>query len=101
MTRRAAEIYGANYVDEEPVEIDRLSQELYPGLFNSNRRRLRKLQALALPLDEVAYVDVDVILFRDFTPALRPAGGRQDANSSSPRRASNMSTTTVAAPIRS
>jgi hypothetical protein len=68
MTRRAADIYGATYVDEEPVEIDKLSHELYPGFFNSNRRRLRKLQALALPLDEVAYVDVDVILFRDFTP---------------------------------
>lgn len=37
-------------------------------MFNNNRRRLRKLQALALDLDEVAYVDVDVILFRDFTP---------------------------------
>ena len=35
MTRRAAEIYGATYVDEEPVEIDRLSQELYPGIFNT------------------------------------------------------------------
>ncbi len=69
MTRRAAEIYGATFVEEEPVEIDRLSHELYPGLFNNNRRRLRKLQALALPLDEVAYVDVDVLLFRDFTPA--------------------------------
>jgi hypothetical protein len=69
MTRRAAELYGATFIDEEPVEIDRLSQELYPGIFNSNRRRLRKLQALALPLDEVAYVDVDVVLFRDFTPA--------------------------------
>ena len=68
MTRRAADIYGATYVGEEPREIDKLSLELYPGIFNSNRRRLRKLQALALPLDEVAYVDVDVILFRDFTP---------------------------------
>ncbi|QGM95125.1 hypothetical protein F7D13_14420 [Methylocystis rosea] len=68
MTRRAAEIYGAHYVGEEPTEIDKLSHELYPGIFNTNRRRLRKLQALALPLDEVAYVDVDVILFRDFTP---------------------------------
>lgn len=68
MTRRAADIYGATYIGEEPREIDRLSQELYPGIFNANRRRLRKLQALALPLDEVAYVDVDVILFRDFTP---------------------------------
>lgn len=68
MTRRAADIYGAHYVGEEPREIDKLSHELYPGVFNANRRRLRKLQALALPLDEVAYVDVDVILFRDFTP---------------------------------
>lgn len=67
-TRRAAEIYGATFVEEEPKEIDKLSHELYPGLFNNNRRRLRKLQALALPLDEVVYVDVDVILFRDFTP---------------------------------
>ncbi len=67
LTRRAADLYGAIYVEEEPVEIDRLSHELYPGIFNSNRRRLRKLQALALPLDEVAYVDVDVILFRDFS----------------------------------
>ncbi len=66
-TRRVAEIYGAHFVDEEPTEIDRLANELYPGIFNNNRRRLRKLQALALPLDEVAYVDVDVILFQDFT----------------------------------
>ncbi len=66
-TRRAAEIYGAHFVEEEPTEIDRLANELYPGIFNNNRRRLRKLQALALPLDEVAYVDVDVILFQDFT----------------------------------
>jgi len=68
MTRRAADIYGATFVEEEPTEIDKLSHELYPGIFNSNRRRLRKLQALALALDEVAYVDVDVVLFRDFTP---------------------------------
>ena len=68
LTRRAAKIYGATFVEDEPTEIDKLSHELYPGIFNSNRRRLRKLQALALPLDEVAYVDVDVILFRDFTP---------------------------------
>lgn len=67
-TRRAAEIYGATFIEDEPREIDKLSHELYPGMFNNNRRRLRKLQALALDLDEVAYVDVDVILFRDFTP---------------------------------
>jgi hypothetical protein len=67
-TRRAAEIYGATLVEEEPLEIDRLSRELYPGIFNAHRRRLRKLQALTLPLDEVVYVDVDVILFRDLSP---------------------------------
>ncbi|HXY59267.1 MAG TPA: hypothetical protein VEH76_11875 [Methylocystis sp.] len=67
MTRRAAKIYGAHFMEEEPTEIDRLAKELYPGIFNTNRRRLRKLQALALPFDEIAYVDVDVILFRDFS----------------------------------
>ncbi len=74
-TRRAAELYGAHFIEEVPEAIDRLAAELYPGPFNGNRRRLRKLQALALPLDEVAYVDVDVVLFRDFSPIfgrLRP-----------------------------
>ena len=77
-TRRAAQVYGAHFIEEEPVEIDRLAAELYPGIFNSNRRRLRKLQALALDLDEVAYVDVDVILFRDFAPIF----GRLEAGKS-------------------
>ena len=77
-TRRATEVYGAHFIEEEPVEIDRLAKELYPGIFNSNRRRLRKLQALSLDLDEVAYVDVDVILFRDFTPIF----GRLEAGKS-------------------
>lgn len=78
LTRRAADVYGATFVDEEPVEIDRLSHELYPGPFNTHRRRLRKLQALALPLDEVAYIDVDVVLFRDFSPIF----GRLEAGKS-------------------
>jgi hypothetical protein len=68
LTRRAADAYGAHFVEETPDEIDRLALELYPGFFNSHRRRLRKLHALALPLDEVAYVDVDVVLFRDLAP---------------------------------
>jgi hypothetical protein len=42
-----------------------LARRLYP-FFPQHRRRLRKLQALALPLDQVIYVDVDTILFRDF-----------------------------------
>lgn len=67
-TRRAAEIYGATFVEQEPIEIDKLSHELYPGFLNTHRRRLRKLQALTLPLDEVIYVDVDVIVFRDLSP---------------------------------
>ena len=84
-SRRAAEIYGATFIEEEPVEIDRLSHELYPGIFNTNRRRLRKLQALALPLDEVVYVDVDVIVFRDFRPLFgRLEAGKQEFIVASP-----------------
>jgi hypothetical protein len=84
-TRRAAEIFGAHLVEDEPTEIDRLAQELYPGIFNTHRRRLRKLQALALDLDEVAYVDVDVILFRDFTPIFgRLASGETEFIVASP-----------------
>jgi hypothetical protein len=85
MTRRAADLYGASFVEDEPVEIDRLANELYPGPFNTHRRRLRKLQALALPLDEVAYVDVDVLLFRDFTPVFgRLEAGRTEFIVASP-----------------
>ena len=67
LTRRAAEAYGVTVVDTEPKAIDRLAADLYP-LFPGYRRRLRKLAALALPLDEVIYIDVDVVLFRDFAP---------------------------------
>jgi hypothetical protein len=68
VTRRAASAYGITIVEDQPTEIDRLAADLYP-LFPGHRRRLRKLQALSLPLDEVIYVDVDVILFRDLRPA--------------------------------
>jgi hypothetical protein len=64
-TRRAAERYGAIWVEDEMTELDALARRLYP-FFPQHRRRLRKLQALALPLDQVIYVDVDTILFRDF-----------------------------------
>jgi hypothetical protein len=66
-TKRAAARYGAILVEDEMVEIDALARRLYP-LFPHHRRRLRKLQALALPLDRVAYLDVDTILFRDLRP---------------------------------
>lgn len=67
LTRRAAKAYGVTIVEEEPKAIDRLAADLYP-LFPGYRRRLRKLCALALPLDEVIYIDVDIVLFRDMAP---------------------------------
>ncbi|MDE2577440.1 MAG: hypothetical protein KGL46_01420 [Hyphomicrobiales bacterium] len=67
ITRRAADAYGVTMVESVSPEIDRLAADLYP-LFPGYRRRLRKLQSLALPLDEVVYIDVDVVLFRDFAP---------------------------------
>ena len=65
LTRRAAEFYGARLVDSDMAAIDALARRLYP-LFPHHRRRLRKLRALALPLDEVIYLDADTLLFRDF-----------------------------------
>ena len=65
-TRRAADVYGIEVVDIDSAELDALARRLYP--FNpGHRRRLRKLLALALPLDEVIYLDVDTILLQDFS----------------------------------
>lgn len=65
-TRRAADLYGIEVVDVDNAELDELAKRLYP--FNpGHRRRLRKLLALALPLDEVVYLDVDIILFQNFS----------------------------------
>jgi len=64
LTRRAAEIYGVHLATEDSSELDALASRLYP-LFPGHRRRLRKFLSLALPLDEVLYIDVDTILFRD------------------------------------
>jgi hypothetical protein len=76
-TRRAAEIYGAHFVEPDSAELDALAKRLYP-LFPAHRRRLRKFLSLALPLDEVIYLDADVILFRDF----RAMFGRLEAGKS-------------------
>ena len=67
LTRKAAKAYGVTMVEQVDKRIDRLAADLYP-LFPGHRRRLRKLQSLALPLDEVIYIDVDIVLFRDFEP---------------------------------
>ena len=66
LTRRAADAYGANFVTDDVGSLDRLAAELYP--LSGKRQRLRKLHALALPLDEVIYIDVDIVLFRDMNP---------------------------------
>jgi hypothetical protein len=64
LTRRAADVYGAHFVTDDSRDLDALARRLYP-FFPKHRRRLRKFLSLALPLDEVLYVDVDTILFRD------------------------------------
>lgn len=68
-TRRAAEVFGVEIVSLDSAELDALAKRLYP-LNPGHRRRLRKLLALALPLDEVIYLDVDTILLRDFSDVL-------------------------------
>jgi hypothetical protein len=68
-TRKAAEVFGVEVVSLDSAELDALAKRLYP--FNpGHRRRLRKLLALALPLDEVIYLDVDTIMLRDFSDVL-------------------------------
>jgi hypothetical protein len=66
-TRRAADAYGAHFVENDMARIDALAKRLYP-FFAHHRRRLRKLQALMLPCDRVIYMDVDTILFRSLAP---------------------------------
>ena len=65
LTRRAADIYGVHFVEPDSADLDAMAKRLYP-MFPGYRRRLRKFLSLALPLDEVIYLDVDIILFRDF-----------------------------------
>src|SRR5262249_28408510 len=78
LTRRACEIYGVNFVEPDSAELDTLAKRLYP-LFPAHRRRLRKFLSLALPLDEVIYLDADTILFRDFTSIFgRLEAGKRD-----------------------
>jgi hypothetical protein len=67
LTRRAADVYGAIWVEDDMRQLDELAKRLYP-LSPYRRRRLRKLQTLALPLERVVYIDVDTLLFRDVRP---------------------------------
>src|ERR1700730_14199793 len=50
LTRRAAEMYGTNFVEPDSAELDDLAKRLYP-MFPAHRRRVRKFLSLALPLD--------------------------------------------------
>jgi hypothetical protein len=78
VTRRAADVYGATWVEDDMRELDELAKRLYP-LSPYRRRRLRKLQSLALPLDRVVYIDVDTLLFRDVRPLFeRLSAGEND-----------------------
>ena len=67
-TARAARAYDVTLVTDDLAPIDRLAWHVYPFFFERFRRRLRKFHCLALPLDEVLYIDVDTIALRDFTP---------------------------------
>lgn len=64
LTRRACEAFGATFAEPDNAALDALAKRLYP-LYPKHRRRLRKFLSLALPLDEVLYVDVDIVLLRD------------------------------------
>jgi len=66
LTRQAADVYGARIAEPDSADLDALAKRLYP-LFPGHRRRMRKFLCLALPLDEVVYLDADIILFRDFS----------------------------------
>jgi hypothetical protein len=72
-TRKAAEVYGVEIASLDSTELDALAKRLYP--FNpGHRRRLRKLLALTLSLDEVIYLDVDTIMLRDFSDVFGHVG---------------------------
>ena len=66
LTRRACAVYGATFAEPDNGALDALAKRLYP-LYPKHRRRLRKFLALALALDEVIYVDVDIVLLRDMS----------------------------------
>ncbi len=66
LTRRACEAYGATFAEPDNGALDALAKRLFP-LYPKHRRRLRKFLSLALPLDEVIYVDVDIVLLRDMS----------------------------------
>jgi hypothetical protein len=65
-TRKACDVFGARFVKPDNVALDVLAKRLYPR-YPHHRRRLRKFLSLALPLDEVIYVDVDIVLLRDLS----------------------------------
>ena len=67
LTRRACEAYGATFAEPDNKALDALAKRLYP-LYPKHRRRLRKFLSLALPLEKVLYVDIDIVLLRDLSP---------------------------------
>ena len=73
-TREVAKLYGVQVAEIDSRALDALSKKLYP--FSLGKRfRLRKLLSLALPLDRMIYLDVDIVLFRDLKPLLPLVAG--------------------------
>lgn len=66
-TRRAAQEYGITVMQDDFARIDRFASLLYPFNRRRYRHRLRKFHCLGLPLDEVMYLDVDTLIYRDLS----------------------------------
>lgn len=78
-TLRAAHEYGVSVVQDDFVDIDRFASRLYPFSRQLYRHRLRKFHCLRLPLDEVMYLDVDTLVYRDFSSLFgRVEAGKND-----------------------
>lgn len=78
-TIRAAREYGVSVVEDDFTEIDRFARRIYPFYRQRYRRRLRKFYSLSLPLDEVMYIDVDTLVYRDLSKLFgRVESGRND-----------------------
>jgi len=66
-TTRAAAAYGVQMAPGDLGPVDRLGFIAYPHYRRRYRNRLRKFHSLSLPLDEVLYIDIDTIVYRDLS----------------------------------
>lgn len=66
-TTRAAHQYNVSVVQDGLESIDQFARKIYPFYRARYRHRLRKFYCLNLPLDEVMYLDVDTLVYRDLS----------------------------------